>query len=36
MNCIRLTYSLQMFYDDNIIHRDFLKANPKLIGKTAM
>ena len=36
MNCIRLTYSLQMFYDDNIINSQFLLANPELKGKTAM
>lgn len=36
MNCIRLTYSLQMFYDDNVIPENFIKANPELYGKTAM
>lgn len=36
MNCIRLTYSLQMFYDDKPVPEKFLKANPELIGKTGM
>ena len=36
MNCIRLTYSLQMIYDDNVVPPEYLKANPDLIGKTSM
>lgn len=36
MNCIRLTYSLQMIYDNKIIPAKYLTANPELIGKTAM
>ena len=36
MNCIRLTFSLQMFYDNNIIDQKLIQANPKLYGKTAM
>lgn len=36
MNCIRLTYSLQLFYDNNIVPEKYLKANPELIGKTSM
>lgn len=36
MNCVRLTYSLQLFYDDNVIPEQFIKANPDLKGKTAM
>lgn len=36
MNCIRLTYSLQMFYDDKPVPAKYLKANPELIGKTGM
>lgn len=36
MNCIRLTYSLQLFYEDNVIPEQFIKANPDLKGKTAM
>ena len=34
MNCIRLTYSLQLFYDQAPVPAKFLKANPELIGKT--
>ncbi len=36
MNVIRLTYSLQLIYDNNVIPAKYLKANPDLIGKTAM
>jgi hypothetical protein len=36
MNCIRLTYSLQMFYDNKKVPEKYLKANPELIGKTGM
>ena len=36
MNCIRLTFSLQLFCDNNIIPEKYLKANPNLIGKTAL
>jgi endoglucanase len=36
MNCIRLTYSLQMFYENKPIPDKYLKANPELRGKTAM
>ena len=36
MNCIRLTYSLQMFYDNKPVPDKYLKANPELRGKTAM
>lgn len=36
MNCIRLTYSLQLFFDDKEIPPIYLKANPELMGKTAM
>jgi endoglucanase len=36
MNCIRLTYSLQMYFDNNVIATKYLKANPELIGKTSM
>lgn len=36
MNCIRLTYSLQLYFDDNVVPEKYLKANPDLIGKTAM
>lgn len=28
MNCIRLTYSLQMYYDNNKVDPKYLKANP--------
>ena len=28
MNCIRLTYSLQLFYEDKQIPEKYLKANP--------
>lgn len=36
MNCVRLTYSLQLFYEDNVIPEQFIQANPDLKGKTAM
>ena len=36
LNCIRLCYSLQMFYDDNVIPESYIQANPQLYGKTAM
>lgn len=36
MNCIRLTYSLQLYFDNKVIKEKYLKANPELIGKTAM
>ena len=36
MNCIRLTFSLQLIYDNNIVPEKYLKANPDLIGKTSM
>lgn len=36
MNCIRLTYSLQLIFDDNVIPEKYLKANPEMKGKTAM
>ena len=36
MNCIRLTYSLQLYFDNNVIDRKYLLANPDLIGKTSM
>ena len=36
MNVIRLTFSLQMFYDDNIIPEHLVRANPQFKGLTAM
>jgi endoglucanase len=36
MNCIRLTYSLQLFFDNNKVPNKYLTANPELIGKTSM
>ena len=36
MNCIRLTYSLQLFFDDKEIPFKYLKANPELKGMTGM
>jgi endoglucanase len=36
MNCIRLTYSLQLFFDNNVVDAKYLTANPDLIGKTSM
>ena len=35
-NTVRLTFSLQMFYDNNIIKDAHLDADPALRGKTAM
>ena len=36
LNSVRLCYSLQMFYDNNVIKDKLLKANPQFIGKTSM
>ena len=36
MNVIRLTYSLQLIFDNDIIPAKYLLANPDLIGKTSM
>lgn len=36
MNCIRLTFSLQMFYDNNIIDPKLIAADPSLSGKASM
>ena len=36
MNVIRLTFSLQMFFDDNVVDKKLIAANPQLFGKTAM
>jgi len=36
MNCIRLTYSLQLFFDNKPIPAKYLTANPELIGRTGM
>ena len=36
MNCIRLKFSLDMFYRNNFIDHELIKANPELQGKTAM
>jgi aryl-phospho-beta-D-glucosidase BglC (GH1 family) len=35
-NVVRLTFSLQMFYDDNFVDQKLIKANPELFGKTSM
>lgn len=35
-NVIRLTFSLQMFFDDNVVDQKLISANPKLFGKTSM
>lgn len=36
MNCIRLTYSLQLYFDNKPVPAKYLSANPELIGKTGM
>lgn len=36
MNSVRLTFSLQMFYDNIKIPNKHIKANPEMKGKTAM
>ena len=36
MNVVRLTFSLQLFYDNNIIPNNLLSANPQLHGLTAL
>jgi endoglucanase len=35
-NVVRLTFSLQMFYDDNVVDQKLISANPDLFGKTSM
>jgi hypothetical protein len=35
MNCIRLTFSLQLFKDNNFIDKQLIKNNPEFYGKTA-
>lgn len=36
MNCIRLTYSLQLYFDNKPVPARYLTANPELIGKTSL
>lgn len=36
MNCVRLPYSLQLYFYNKVVEPKYLKANPELIGKTAM
>ena len=36
MNCIRLTYSIQLIVDNNVVPEKYIKANPELKGKTAL
>ncbi len=36
MNCIRLCFSLEMFYKNNIIDRELIRENKVLHGKTAL
>lgn len=36
LNCIRLTFSLQLFFDNNKVESKYLTANPELIGKTSI
>ena len=36
MNVIRLTFSLQLFYDDNVVDEKLISANPQLRGMTAL
>ena len=36
MNVIRLTFSLQLFKDNNVIDTNLIKANPQLYGKTSI
>ena len=35
-NCVRLTFSLEMFYKDPVVSEDAISANPALFGKTAL
>ena len=35
-NCVRLTYSLDVIYQNPVIAADRLTENPELVGKTAM
>lgn len=35
-NSVRLTFSLQMFYENPVIPNKFLTANPELFGRRAM
>lgn len=36
MNCVRLTYSLQLYFDNNVVPEKYLLANPELVGLTSM
>lgn len=35
MNCVRLTFSLQLFRENNHVDKQLIKENPNLFGKTA-
>ena len=35
-NTIRLTFSLEMFFENRVIDEKYLSCNPDLIGKTAL
>lgn len=35
-NTVRLTFSLQLFFDNNVIDDKLIRADPSLKGKTAM
>ena len=35
-NCVRLTFSLQLFYDNNVINNRYISANPEYFNITAM
>lgn len=36
MNVIRLTFSLQLYFDNNVVPEKLLSANPELVGKKAL
>jgi len=36
MNCVRLTFSLQLLRDNNVIDNSLISKNPNLFKKTAL
>jgi hypothetical protein len=36
LNVVRLTFSLQMYFDNNVVDNKLISANPNLFGKTSM
>jgi len=36
LNCVRLTFSLQLLRDNNYIDKTLISENPNMFGKTAL